>query len=301
MVVVVGKGGVGRSTTAAALAIEAATGGRSVLLVDATADGGAAAALGMATSPPLGQATVVDGPWSGGGGSSPDDGAITLLELGTEASLDEYLRMNLRVPIAPRSLGPIARLFDFVATAAPAVVEILTIGKIGHEVRNGPWDLVVVDGPATGHVVELLSAPVALGELVGVGPLASDTAWLSDLLADPETTVAVAVALAEELPVSETIELIERIEAESAVSVAGLVVNRLPPALSPAGEREAAAIVDTGDPSAGLAAIAVERHRVAVRELARLEAALDLPTVLVAEDLADPTAAAVAALSKVSW
>jgi anion-transporting ArsA/GET3 family ATPase len=151
-VVVTGKGGVGRSTVTAALARRSARSGQRVLAVDAVGSGGLFQALGVERPEP-------------GALTSLGEGEPTVLALSTEAALDQYVSMNLRVPIAPSSLGPVARIFDYVATAAPAVREILTIGKISHEVRRGPWDLVVVDGPATGHVVELLDAPRSLGEI----------------------------------------------------------------------------------------------------------------------------------------
>ncbi|MGI9611929.1 MAG: ArsA family ATPase [Acidimicrobiales bacterium] len=294
LLVVVGKGGVGRSTIAAALASQAATTNdgteRRVLLVDATADGGTARALGLARSPKKGVATKLDVP-----PGQPGHG-VTLLELGTEASLDEYVRLNFKVPIAPRSLGPIARIFDYVATAAPAVREILTIGKIGHEVTNGGWDLVVVDAPATGHVVELLGSPGALGELVGSGPLAADTDWLIALLADPAKTAAIAVTQAEELPRSETIELLDRLADETDVAIAGLVVNRVPPLLTDLGEREAEERIANGSAkSMELVALALNRHRIATAELAAL-GDLGLPMITVGERLDDPLAAALAAL-----
>ncbi len=277
LAIVVGKGGVGRSTVAAALAVSAAGRGEKVLLVDATASGGTALALGDRAG---------------------DE--ITLLELSTEAVLDEYIRLYLTVPIAPSALPPIARLFDYVATAAPAVREILTIGKIGHEVRRGDWDRVVVDGPATGHVVELLSAPTVLGDLVGLGPLTSQTQWLAELLADPSITGAIAVTLAEDLPISETAELLDRIAAETEVSMTGLVVNRVPPAVGPEGEAEAEALLAAGDPRGPLALLAVERHR-AARSLDDRLAELGLASIAVEDRLGDPLDAAVEALDGAPW
>ena len=87
-------------------------------------------------------------------------------------------------------LGPIARAFDFVATAAPGVKEILTVGKVCWELRESlqgraDWDLIVVDAAATGHVISQLDAPEAIQELVQVGPVRSQTDWMVELLSDP--------------------------------------------------------------------------------------------------------------------
>ena len=90
------------------------------------------------------------------------------MSMDTEASLREYLKLNLRIPVVGR-LGPVARAFDFVATAAPGVREILTVGKLCYEVREGHYDLVVVDAPATGHIISQLAAPQAINDLVKVG------------------------------------------------------------------------------------------------------------------------------------
>jgi len=290
LLVVVGKGGAGRSTTAAALSRQAAKRGKRVLLIDALGDGGSALALGLERPPRPGVTTEVDA-----GGDQ-----LCILTLSTEAALDEYVRLNLPIPIAPSSLGPIARMFDFVATAAPAVREILVIGKIGHGVRGGGWDLVVVDAPATGHVVEVLSAPRVLGELVGFGPLASETAWLADLLADGATTAAVAVTLAEELPVTETFELVARIRSETDVRVAGVVVNRLPPAVGAAGVAEGEALIERGGAAGALAELAIDRSQGAASERKRVDE-LGLPIVEAGEDLDDPVGAVVVALDEGGW
>ena len=116
--------------------------------------------------------------------------------------------------------------------------EILTVGKLCWEVRERHYDLVVVDAPATGHVVAQLAAPQAINELVKVGLVREQTAWMVDLLSDPDVTGAVIVAAPEEMPVSETIELAERIRAETTVDLAAVIVNKVLPELFGRGEEE---------------------------------------------------------------
>ena len=106
------------------------------------------------------------------------------MAMDTEASLREYLRLQLKVPLIGR-IGPVARTFDFVADAAPGVKEILTVGKLCHEVQERTYDLVIADAPATGHVVSQLAAPQAINELVKVGRVRDQTSWMVDILRDP--------------------------------------------------------------------------------------------------------------------
>jgi anion-transporting ArsA/GET3 family ATPase len=113
-----------------------------------------------------------------------------------------------------------------VATAAPGVKEILTVGKIAWEVREDHYDMVVVDATATGHVVGQLASPVALAELVQVGAVRSQTEWMTNLLGDPAITGVVVVTTPEEMPVNETIELVNRLRAETEIDVAGVIANR---------------------------------------------------------------------------
>ena len=169
-----GKGGVGKSTMAAATALLASSIGKRVLLVEVDAKGDIPAQFEHA---PVGFTPKEIHP------------GVLAMAMDTEASLQEYLRLNLRVPVIGR-IGPLARVLDFVATAAPGVKEILTIGKIAWEVRESiegraDFDLVVVDAAATGHIVAQLGAADAIRELVDVGPLRSQTQWVSELLADP--------------------------------------------------------------------------------------------------------------------
>ncbi|MGH9179572.1 MAG: ArsA family ATPase [Acidimicrobiales bacterium] len=222
LLLVTGKGGVGKTTVAAALALLASQRGLRTLACELDAKGDLARVF--ETGPTSFEEREVQ----------PRLFAMTM---DTEASLKEYLSLQLRLPVAAR-IGPLARMFDFVATAAPGVREILTIGKLAYEVRQGRFDLVVVDGAATGHVVGQLAAPQAINELVQVGIIREQTRWMLDILSDPAVTGMVIVATPEEMPVNETIELAGRLRSETAVDLAAVVVNRVLPELFGRGEEE---------------------------------------------------------------
>jgi anion-transporting ArsA/GET3 family ATPase len=129
-------------------------------------------------------------------------------------------------------------MFDFVATAAPGVKEIVTVGKLAWEVQQRHYDLVVVDASPTGHIVGQLAAPQAINELVQVGLVRQQTGWMLEILGDPSLTGLVIVSTPEEMPVNETIELSARIEKETNVDLAAIVVNRVLPELFGRGEEE---------------------------------------------------------------
>ncbi|MGH9087858.1 MAG: ArsA family ATPase [Acidimicrobiales bacterium] len=215
LVFVTGKGGVGKTTVAAALAQLAAHRGKRVLACEVDAKGDLAALFESAPTDFAGR-EVAPG--------------IVAMSMDTEASLREYLKLNLRIPVAGR-ISPLAKAFDFVATAAPGVREILTVGKLCYEVRERHYDLVVVDAPATGHIVSQLAAPQAINDLVKVGLIRSQTDWMLDILSDPVQTGLVAVTTPEEMPVTETLELAGQVAAETTVRLAGVVVNRVLPEL----------------------------------------------------------------------
>ena len=198
---VTGKGGVGKTSMAAAIGMLAAEQGKRTLVCEVDAKGNLADFL---ECEPVGfdPVEVASG--------------LSVMAMDTEESLKEYLSLQLRVPLLAR-VGPLAKSFDFVATAAPGVKEILTVGKLCWEVRERSYDLVVVDAPATGHVVAQLAAPQAINELVKVGRVREQTKWMVDILSDPAQTAAVIVAAPEEMPVTETLELAERIRDETTV------------------------------------------------------------------------------------
>ncbi|HLI15020.1 MAG TPA: ArsA family ATPase [Acidimicrobiales bacterium] len=229
---VTGKGGVGKTTIAAALGLLASRRGRRVLVCELEPKGDLAAAYDC------GETSFVPRQVRPG---------LYAMSMDTEASLREYLWLNLKVPVAGR-IGTLARVFDFVATAAPGVREVLTVGKLCYEVREEHYDLVVADASSTGHIVGQLAAPVGINELVRVGAVRSQTRWMLEMLSDPATTGVCLVATPEEMPVNEAIELAGRLEGETTVKLALLVANRVLPELF--GRGEEAVFERLGEPDA---------------------------------------------------
>lgn len=219
---VTGKGGVGKSTVTAGLALLAAERGQRTLVCEVDAKGGLAGFF---------EATRT--------GFEPTEVQPNLfaMSMDTEASLKEYLSLQLKLPLVAR-IGPLARTFDFVANAAPGVKEILTVGKLAWEVVEEHYDIVVVDSVASGHIVGQLAAPKGINELVSVGLVRNQTSWMLDVLEDPAKTGVVIVAAPEEMPVNETIELSGRLREETDVDLAAVVVNRVLPELFGRGEEE---------------------------------------------------------------
>lgn len=278
---VTGKGGVGKTTVAAALGTLAAEQGKRTLVCEVDAKG-----------------NLADFFEAGPTGFSPTavNDRLFAMSMNTEESLKEYLSLQLKVPVLAK-IGPLARTFDFVANAAPGVKEILTVGKLTWEVREGHYDLVVVDAPASGHIVGQLAAPEAIKELVQVGLVRDQTGWMLDILGDPARTGVVIVAAAEEMPVQETIELVGRLETETIVDLAAVVVNRVLPELFNRGEQEIfdrmqqpdarAALEQIADgpvtPLLDAAELAVTLRRTRAGHLARLrnELPADLPLLYV--------------------
>ena len=279
-----GKGGVGKSTVTAATALLAAEHGKRVLLVEVDAKNNLTALFEHA---PVGFEPRQVHP------------GVYAMQMDTEASLREYLKVQAKVPVFGR-IGPMARAFDFVATAAPGVKEILTVGKVCWELRESlagraDWDLIVVDAAATGHVISQLDAPRAIQELVQVGPIRNQTGWMVDLLSDPSLTALNVVTSPEEMPVNETIELVATARRELDVPLGVVIVNRvLPELFTHADEAVFDALREPGPEAilyerAGPGATAVlDAARLAVSmrrsrsvHLARLREEVDLPLLLI--------------------
>jgi anion-transporting ArsA/GET3 family ATPase len=283
LVFVTGKGGVGKTTMSAALALLAARRGKRTLVCEVDAKGTLAATFECA---PLSftPREVQDG--------------LFAMTMNTEDSLREYVALQLRIPLLAR-LGPLARMFDFVASAAPGVKEILTVGKLAYEVRERHYDFVVVDAVATGHIVGQLSAPQAINEMLQVGLVRDQTRWMVDLMEDPAITGLVIVTTPEEMPVNETIELAKRLDADTHVPLAAVVVNRVLPELFGRSEADVfdrlrqAPLLDELVQASGrgtpivldAAALAVRLRRAQATELTTLRDALagEVPFVYVPE------------------
>ncbi|MCU1490129.1 MAG: Oxyanion-translocating ATPase [Acidimicrobiaceae bacterium] len=216
-----GKGGVGKTTVAAALGLLAASRGKRALVCETDPRGGLSNAYDC--GPTAFQPLEV----------SP---RLFAMSMDTEASLREYLKLNLRVPMVGR-IGPLARAFDFVATAAPGVREVLTVGKLCWEVREGHFDIVVVDASASGHIIGQLAAPIGINELVRVGAIRNQTDWMLEILDDPAQTGVCLVATPEETPVNEAVELVGRLKEETGVHLAAVIANRVLPELFSGGDQ----------------------------------------------------------------
>ena len=217
---VTGKGGVGKTTISAGLALLAATKGKRTLVCEMDAKGDLASSYEV---PPV--------------GFDPKEVAPNLwaMSMDPEASLRQYLALQLRLPRVT-GMGPVTRMFDFVASAAPGVREIVSVGKLCWEVRERHYDLVVADAVSSGHIIGQLSAPQAINGLVQVGLVRQQTGWMLEILSDRSTCGVVVVATPEEMPVTEAVELAGRLEKETTVATAAVVVNRVLPELF--GKRE---------------------------------------------------------------
>ncbi len=207
---VTGKGGTGKSTMAAALALLAAERGQRTLLIDVEARGDAARFLD--DGPPRYQPRM----------ALPN---LYHLAMQPEEVLDEYLKVSVRMPRLYR-VGPVNRVFDFIATAAPGVKEALIAGKVGFEYRSQHWDMIVVDAAPSGQVLSHLRGPRTIQEIVQVGAIRNQTDWVREILEDPKLTALVVVSLPEEMPVQETAELLENAPKAVPTPVLAIIANK---------------------------------------------------------------------------
>jgi len=282
---VVGKGGVGKTTVASALALEVARRGARTLLVEVDGVGRAAQLFGVPLRP--------------AGELAPVAPSLFLMNVEGSAALAEYLMMT--VPVKRVLQGVLnSRIYQYFVAAAPGLKELMTIGKIWFEADRSDeatgrraWDFVIVDSPATGHSLQYLSMPQAAFDTFTTGLVHREASRIVELLQDPDRTGIVLVATAEEMPVNETLEMNRRLRRDLRLPPALLVVNRVhqPSVRASDADALAGALTRGGAPRSEaervflgdvLRAAREESGWIAInsRYLEKLRAGVSLPTVV---------------------
>jgi anion-transporting ArsA/GET3 family ATPase len=276
LVIVAGKGGVGKTTVSAALARAAALAGLSTLVVEVEGRSGLPAMFDQAE---LGYDEVV---LSAGG--TPDGAAdVRARTITPDEALLEYLRDHGMSRLSRRLVSTGA--LDVVATAAPGIKDILLLGKVKQLERAGVADLIVLDAPAAGHAITFLLSARGLLDAVRVGPINAQARDVLDLLEDHRRCQVVLVTIPEETPVNEAVETAFSLEDRVGVGLGPVVVNGVYPEIARLDtdpEQAAAAAGLTlrpGEATALREAAAFRRSRTALQreQIGRLRDALPLP------------------------
>jgi anion-transporting ArsA/GET3 family ATPase len=270
LVFVTGKGGVGKSTVATALGLLAARRGLRTIVVE------------LQSQERVQQAFEHHGEHFVEVQLAP---GLFTISIDPQHAMEEYLRLKI---------GPLghalsaSRLFQAFAMATPGMRELLSIGKVWELAQlqrrtrgAAPYDLVVVDAPATGHGVAVLKTPRTFADIARVGPIAHQAGQIAATIADRSLTAIVAVASPEEMPVNETLSLQEAL-AQEQLEVHLTVVNAVYPARFDETqiERVRAAVAGATEPVArGALSAAVSEHARAQtqrRQVARLAEGLSM-------------------------
>jgi arsenite-transporting ATPase len=251
LVIVAGKGGVGKTTVTAVVARAAADAGQRVLVIEL--DGKSA----------LDELV-------------PD---LDVRHISAAESLEEYLFEHGFKRIAKRLTS--TGVIDVIGTAAPGIDDLVVLGKIKQLERSGEWDLIVVDGPAAGHAITFLTAASGLLDAVRGGPVRDQAQDVLDMLRDPERCQVLLVTLPEATPVNELIETSFALEERVGVQLGPIVVNRVdltPPLPDPASVDFGRARVQVDDAVAA-AAFRSTRLQVQASEIDRLSSRVPLPHI----------------------
>jgi anion-transporting ArsA/GET3 family ATPase len=215
VLIVAGKGGVGKSTVSAAIAVAAASCGLRVLAVELEGRGELPRALGL------------DGPLTWDEREAlhdPSGGAVTARRIRPDDALVEWLQAHAMGPVVRRLRTSGA--LEVVAFAIPGIREVLVLGKLKALERAGAFDLLVVDAPATGHAITLLTSPAGLTGVARSGPVRRNAEEVAEMLGDPARCRVVLVTLARELAVDETIEAAFEVEDRAGVVLSEVIVNQ---------------------------------------------------------------------------
>jgi anion-transporting ArsA/GET3 family ATPase len=218
LIFVTGKGGAGKSTVATALGLVSARRGRRTIVVE------------LSSQERVQRAFEHQGELFEEVELAPN---LFTISIDPQHAMDEYLRIKTG-PLG-HALGS-TKLFQAFAMATPGMRELLSVGKIWElaqlhrQTRDAaPYDLVIVDAPATGHGVGILRTPKTFADVARVGPIARQGGKIAATIADRSFTGVIAVATAEEMPVNETLSLHEALEREG-LALDAVIVNALYPA-----------------------------------------------------------------------
>ena len=276
LVIVAGKGGVGKTTVSATLARAASRCGLSTLIVEVEGKSGLASMYGQ---PTFSYDEVVLAPADPASGRA-DVRARTLTP---DEALVEYLEDSGMRRISKRLISSGA--LDMVATAIPGIRDILVLGKIKQMERAEVADLIVLDAPAAGHAISFLQSASGLADAVRLGPINNQARDVLELLGDASRCQVLLVTLPEETPVNELVETAFQLEDRVGVSLAPVVVNGLYPELAglatdPEVAAAAAGTTLRQGEAASMAAAAefrLERMELQTDQVGRLASSLPLP------------------------
>jgi anion-transporting ArsA/GET3 family ATPase len=276
LIVVTGKGGVGKTTVAAALGLLAARAGKRTVICE------------VAEQERLSELFGVDASGHDERELAPN---LHSVSVDPELAKEEWLRYQLKSGTLAGVLGG-SSVFRYLSAAAPGLSELVTIGKVWDlaqlERRTGGsvFDLAIVDAPATGHGIAMLRAPSTYASVARVGPIRRQALQIDGFLRDRKRTAVVVVALPEEMPVNETLDIERRLAEEMEMVIDRAVVNALYPErftreeakrLQAAAAKRARAATDGGDAALRGALAEVERVRGQRSQLRRLRRGLDAP------------------------
>jgi anion-transporting ArsA/GET3 family ATPase len=243
LLVITGKGGVGKTTVSGVIANLAARTGLRAIVVQITAPGAQEEPEAAHLSRLFGRAEPVD--YEGivlSAGSS--GGEVRARAIRPDAALVEYLHLHGMRRLSRRLVASGA--LDVVATAVPGMPDMLVLGKLKQMERAAAAgqpdaaDFIILDAPAAGHAIRFLQSPSGLLDAASGGPIQAQAQDVVDLLSDPSRCQVLLVTTPEETPVSETIEIAQLLEEKAATTLGGVVVNcllpvlPLPPVIEPA-------------------------------------------------------------------
>jgi anion-transporting ArsA/GET3 family ATPase len=281
VLIVAGKGGVGKTTISAAIAQMASTAGLRTLLIEIEGRSGLAALFGGSGTLDYHERILV--------APTATHAEVRARTLTPDDALIEYLDDHGMRRISKRLSRTGA--IDIVATAAPGIKDILVLGKVKQIERAGrqgekldpeetghPAELIVVDAPAAGHALQFLQSAQGLLDAVRLGPIRAQAQDVADLLSDPARTQVVLVTLAEETPVNELVQTAYALEDKIGIKLAPVVVNAVYPVIDgldfdPEGE------VEPDEREALMKAATFRRNRqeLQAEQIKRLADALPLP------------------------